>query len=54
MGFLGFAGLGLGERMRRRRWRRGKEKLPRVRSQESMALRARQLELKAAQVNHSK
>jgi hypothetical protein len=37
----------------RRNWRR-KEKTPWVRSQESMALRAGQLELRAAQIKHSK
>jgi hypothetical protein len=45
--------LRLEKKMKGRRWRRRKEKLLWFRSQESVALRAGQLELRAAQ-KHSK
>ena len=50
---LGFLGLGVRGDLKRRR-KKGRRRIPLVRSQERMALRDGQLELRAAQMKHCK
>ena len=50
---LGFLGLGVRGDLKRRE-KKGRRRIPLARSQESMALRDGQLELRAAQMKHCK